>query len=873
MGAWESKTKKRRHGARLAALLGVLVTWLPVSWAQVPGSAEYQTYCASCHQLPVCVPVGEGRTLCASYTTILPSGGLGSGSELFTTISGFSLMDSVQAELMGLAPAARTTVLDNMAGYLRAVRDGVVASGGSAIGTGSTLSFAAPIDGAAAQRSITLSNLRGTALPFSATLSGTRAADFELSSSCGTLVPASASGAAVNCTLTVTFRPSNELGAGARAATLTIDVLAANGLDPVARAINLQGDALAPIALNVATLTFVNASTTVSSAAQTVQITDRVGSGLRVCRAGTGSVFDAPGDFTQSLTETEGTCARIAPTSVLPRTVPVDVRFLKTADGPRLAALTVQRVDGGGNAIGAALSVALQGNAGPVARVDRASLFDAAGDPGVEVDNANVLERSVTVSSRGNQALSLSAFTVNGAHASDYAVAGGTCVSSPLLPAFTGDPAPSCEVMVRFDPSDVGARSASLRIASSAGEIVVALNGTGIRGPRLAVDEAGLPLASGTQVDFGTQTVAGIYRARTFTLRNGGTQGDLTVTLPAAAAIPGFTLAAQPACATLAPGATCAIDVGFNAVAVQPYAADLVIRTAASATGTARPDFTLALRGQGTAAAVPVLAWRDLSGTAITGLDFGTVDAGAVGERTIRLHNDGPGGVLVQLLNLVGADAAQFSLDAGTCLPQTNLYQLESCLVTVRFAPGLAGPRLAALQVVTSGSPPAPVTVSGVGNAAANPPLLQAAPAAVAFGLATVGGRSEPRDVVLRSAGSSALAVTALQVSGPFEAVGTTCAALPFTLPPGAECRVSLAFKPMAAGAATGALRVTHDASGAPLDVALSGDGDRTAEVSSGGCSVSRGTSPVDPALWLMVLAAMAVIGTRARRRRVEGRR
>jgi len=91
---------------------------------------------------------------------------------------------------------------------------------------------------------------------------------------------------------------------------------------------------------------------------------------------------------------------------------------------------------------------------------------------------------------------------------------------------------------------------------------------------------------------------------------------------------------------------------------------------------------------------------------------------------------------------------------------------------------------------------------------------------------------------------------------------------VPFTLPAGTDCTVSVSFRPTGEGAAAGVLSITSDAAPAVREVALSGSGEDKADTSSGGCTIGDGRSPADPLLWAMVLIAAAWLLARRRERR-----
>ncbi len=112
-------------------------------------------------------------------------------------------------------------------------------------------------------------------------------------------------------------------------------------------------------------------------------------------------------------------------------------------------------------------------------------------------------------------------------------------------------------------------------------------------------------------------------------------------------------------------------------------------------------------------------------------------------------------------------------------------------------------------------------------NLASYGPLdLVATPAEVDFGAVTIGATTEPTGVTLTNAGDDDIAVASVTAPvTPFEAVGGTCGAAPFTLAPGAACTLDYTFTPSAGGRATGMVTVTSDARTDWLPLTLTGTG------------------------------------------------
>jgi hypothetical protein len=129
----------------------------------------------------------------------------------------------------------------------------------------------------------------------------------------------------------------------------------------------------------------------------------------------------------------------------------------------------------------------------------------------------------------------------------------------------------------------------------------------------------------------------------------------------------------------------------------------------------------LGLSGIGVTAS-PVLAWLP----AASSVAFGDITVGGnPTSKSFTLTNQGPGAVSLQQFTLVGAQASDFSLSAGsTCAVNSSLAAGASCTVVLAFQPAAAGARSATLQIAISGTNPADVVLSGNGTAPAMPNLL-----------------------------------------------------------------------------------------------------------------------------------------------------
>ncbi|MEO8311293.1 MAG: choice-of-anchor D domain-containing protein [Caldimonas sp.] len=845
-----------RVGAARAILAASLLVAVTGASAQnwVNGKAQYNTICTNCHNSNTTLSLGAFPATAtlgssASYLQGRFNEGAAVGSQM-----GSPHTDGLRTADGGNSPI-NATVAD-IAAYI-GNPDFPTASLSPA-----SYSFGSLAVTATDTRTFTLTN-NGTGSPLlvtSAVLSDTT----NYTITANNCVSVAAGGG--TCSITVQFRPQSVATFNAR--TLTISHNALGGTSTG----TLNGTGIVPFSVSATALDFT--PVTAPGGVLATIVTDNKGDRIRICRAAA-ATFSFPNDFSLDPPFTlDGSGCFTSTTGAPGRTLTLNVRFGAGAPGPRNGVLTIQRVDAVGVGLGGVVQVQLQGNPGPLATVNASSLFDDPADPGVEVDNDNTLDRTVTLFSQGSAPLVFagSTFTIAGPNAAEYTLLNTGCRALAGLADGTGSPQPSCALTVRFNPSGIGRRGPAILTIAVAGAPTrtVLLNGLGILGPRLAVSNAGGPLASGASLNFGAQTIGGLYPPRLLTLTNGGTLGNLEVAMPAAGSIPGYTLTADAACALLVPAASCSVALAFAPSATQAYPATLVFRSRPAGSVAAYDNFSLALAGDGTASAVPKLVWTDATGTPITTFGFGNANVGTPASGSVRLRNDGPGGVTMSLVNAVGVAAAQFVLDSSACAAGTPVFEGTSCAVGLLFAPGSAGAKTATLQAVSSaGSPAVSVlapdfTLTGTGVGGTTTASLLASSNALAFS-ATAGAKSLPLELVVTNGGTTPVQITGYDISAGWTVDAKTCPQAPFSLAAGAECALSLTYAPQSPGSSQGQLSVHIEGQATTLDVALSGSAAPQADVSSGGCTIGDGNARTDPALWLLVLLAGGVLWWRRR--------
>jgi len=192
--------------------------------------------------------------------------------------------------------------------------------------------------------------------------------------------------------------------------------------------------------------------------------------------------------------------------------------------------------------------------------------------------------KSVTVTSSGNENLVISAANLSGVNPGDFVMVGDTCTGATLVPGG------ACGVDFIFDPTVVGARSASLTITSNAPGVptVVPILGTGT---------APATSFSPSSIDFGGVLILLGSNEQTVTLTNRG-NAPLAIT---GWSISGtnasdFSISTKTCGATLAAGAKCTVTVRFSPTFLGSRSATLTLGSDAPA-GNAT---TVPLFGRGT---------------------------------------------------------------------------------------------------------------------------------------------------------------------------------------------------------------------------------------------------------------------------------
>jgi Abnormal spindle-like microcephaly-assoc'd, ASPM-SPD-2-Hydin len=200
-------------------------------------------------------------------------------------------------------------------------------------------------------------------------------------------------------------------------------------------------------------------------------------------------------------------------------------------------------------------------------------------------------------------------------------------------------------------------------------------------------------------------------------------------------------------------------------------------------------------------------------------LAFGSIVTGASGSQNVTVSNSSSVAVTISNLTTTGTGFSQ----SGATLPLT-LATGQSATIAVKFAPSAAGSFTGALQISSNATNASmSVALSGTGTTPApQQGTLTVSPQSLAFG-SVLTGSSAKQTVTLSN--SSGIAVTISKVAATGTGFSQSGLVLPLTLASGQTATLTVTFAPQTAGAVTGSLQITSNASNASAAVALSGSG------------------------------------------------
>ena len=238
--------------------------------------------------------------------------------------------------------------------------------------------------------------------------------------------------------------------------------------------------------------------------------------------------------------------------------------------------------------------------------------------------------------------------TIAGANAADFTIINDACDTTVLGGGGI------CTIDVGFSPAAAGARTATLTVPTSAGNVTVTLNGTGAAATTAAQATIAKPAA------FGTRRIGDPLVTKTVPVRNDGT-ANLTIS-SATSSTSAFTVDLGTCNVPLAPTKTCKLNVTFvPSLPIGPKSATLTVLSNASNSPT-----SVSLSGASKEAAVVVGALRIVQPAAPT----------SVKPVNVSLHVSTAASIRLQVRNAKGKlvwSKSVKALRAGTAKLRWNL--------------------------------------------------------------------------------------------------------------------------------------------------------------------------------------------------------
>ena len=253
-----------------------------------------------------------------------------------------------------------------------------------------------------------------------------------------------------------------------------------------------------------------------------------------------------------------------------------------------------------------------------------------------------------------------------------------------------------------------------------------------------------------------------------------------------------------------------------------------------------------------------------------TSLAFASQAVGAAtSAQVINLTNSGNAALSVNSIAVSGANANDFA-QTNNC--GSSVAAASNCTISVTFKPSATGTRSAAVTL-SDNATGSPQTVALSGSIATT--LASVSPSSLALGDQPLSTASPVQAITLANTGNADLSVTSVAVSGANASDFAQTNNCGSSVAAGANCTISVSFKPAAAGTRTAAVIVADSAPSSPQTVALSGTGDApVASVSSSSVAFgnqSVGASSTAQAVTLtnsgnaaLSVTSIAVFGTNA---------
>ena len=203
--------------------------------------------------------------------------------------------------------------------------------------------------------------------------------------------------------------------------------------------------------------------------------------------------------------------------------------------------------------------------------------------------------------------------------------------------------------------------------------------------------------------------------------------------------------------------------------------------------------------------------------------EFGNILIGNISEsQTFTITNTGGSPLTISAIAVTGANASEFNISHPTLPLVINAG--ANAVVSASFSPTTDGDKSASIGFThnASGSPHA-VALTGIGLGL---PIFSIDSETHNFGEVIIGNISDTQNFTITNTGGSPLTISAITVTGANASeFNINHPTLPLVINAGANAVVSASFSPTTAGNKSASIGFTHNASGSPHSVTLTGVG------------------------------------------------
>jgi photosystem II stability/assembly factor-like uncharacterized protein len=459
----------------------------------------------------------------------------------------------------------------------------------------------------------------------------------------------------------------------------------------------------------------------------------------------------------------------------------IAVQFLPTATTDYTSTITFTH-----NAVGGSSTVSLTGRGVGTPSITTTPNPLAFGDVVLNISTI----RNITIQNDGNGDLVISDISISGT--------GFTLVSvtTPLVVTAGG----RRTVAVQFFPTTTTSYTGTVTLTHNADSpTTVSLTGTGVSQATLGITITPNPLA------FGDVTINS-SSTQNITIQNNGTS-DLIIS-QATISGTGFTLQNVTTPITVSAGGSRTIAVRFLPTVNTDYTGNITLTHNASGGSS---NVSLTGRGVGTSSGITITP---------NSLDFGNVLINTSSIKNITIQNNGTGNLVISNISKSGI-GFNFS---GVMTPIT-VAAGGSLNISVWFAPTAAGSYTGTITLTHNASGGSS-TINLTGSSAA--PSITVTPNPLAFGHVVL-NIPTTRNITIQNSGDANLVISQATITGTgFTLQNVTT---PITIAASGSRTIEIWFLPTLNRIHLGNVTLTHNATGSPTTIQLSGIGDQDISV------------------------------------------